>query len=83
MSAGIWFEVWPAGWGFYHVKRCGVVLLGVRWPAQTVALVFGRKRAIAKARSLESPIFNTLADRGGEAAREAPPNNDLDPSGES
>jgi hypothetical protein len=71
-ASGIWFEVWPAGWGFYHVKRCGAVVLGINWGPYTVATVFGRKRAIAKARSLEAPTFSTLADRGGGAAREAP-----------
>lgn len=78
----VWYEVWPAGWGFYRVyERDGGLGGNGLFPGQYLkATVWGRDRAIRRAEALQEardapppslpkPVFSTKETVEWEAAK--------------
>lgn len=77
----VWFEVWPARFGFYGVYECGGAVAGLGGGPRWKETVWGRDRAIRRAEALQEardsppsppkPVFSTKETAEIEAGKRA------------
>lgn len=67
-----WFEVWPARFGFYRIRKVGAAIGPFPLAPTNAMIVWGRDRAIRRAKALQAaqdappppppqPVFSTQA----------------------